>query len=179
MAWQCSPHHFWNCTGQFLTLGTAEGIESHKMQALMKKIKDRFGERISVSSYDHCKGNFVYRSSMSEGDARVSLDNDTEKHIHAIRTAALHLRAVIQSVPKWETPTPTSIAALKACSPELPEELLFHRTLLCGLRVPSGDDDRDAVDRKVAAMSQMQCTTPQEVQYGHGKTQCLDSELRL
>lgn len=140
---------------EFLSVGRIiENIESYTVQALMKKIKDKFGEKISLSTYDHRKGNFVYSSGMSEGDARASLFNDVEKHLHVIRTTALYLRAVIQAMPKWETPTPTSVAALKACSPELPEELLlFYKTLLCGLREPSGNDNRDAVDRKVMAMS--------------------------
>ena len=134
--------------------GTTENIESYTVQNLMKKIKERFEERISIATYDHRKGNIVYRSGMSESDARARIHNDDEKHLHVIRTAALYLRTVIQAMPKWETPSPTSVAALKACSPELPEELLlFYKTLLCGLREPPGDESRDAVDRKVTAMS--------------------------
>lgn len=57
-------------------------------------------------------------------------------------------------MPKWKTPTPTSLSALKACSPDLAEELLlFYKTLLCGIREPSGSDNTDAVERKVMAMS--------------------------
>jgi len=96
----------------------------------------------------------MYSSGMSDDDARASLRDDDEKHLHMIRTAALHLRAVIQAMPKWKTPTPTSVETLKACSPDLPEEvLLFYRTLLCGLREPSGDDNRETVQRKVMATS--------------------------
>ena len=140
---------------EFLSVGgTIESIESYTVQALIKKIKEKFGEKISISTYDHRKGNFVYCNGMSEGDAKASLHTDVEKHLHVIRTAALYLRAVIQVMPKWKTPTPTSVATLKACSPELPEEImLFYKTLLCGLHQPSGNDNRDAVDRKMTAMS--------------------------
>jgi len=134
--------------------GVADDIESYTVQALMKKIKDKFMDRISISNYDHRKGNFLHCSDMSNADARASLHDADDKHIHEIRTAALHLRAVIQAMPKWSTPTPTSVETLKACSSDLPEEiLLFFRTLLCGLREPSGIDNREAVDRKVNAMS--------------------------
>ncbi|KAJ8031889.1 hypothetical protein HOLleu_25241 [Holothuria leucospilota] len=140
---------------EFLSLGgLIEDVESYTVQALMNKIKLKFGQEISISTFDHRKGNFVYSSDMSENDARASLLNDDEKHLHVIRTAALYLRVVIQAMPKWKTPTPTSVTALKASSPELPEELLlFYKTLLCGLREPSGNDSKDAVDRKVTAMS--------------------------
>lgn len=57
-------------------------------------------------------------------------------------------------MPKWEAPTPTSLKTLKTCSPQLPEELLlFYKTLLRGIREPQGDDNREAVARKVTFMS--------------------------
>ena len=120
----------------------------------MKKIKNTFGDKISVSTNDHRKGNCVYSSSMTDAEARASLHNDDEKHLHVIRTAALHLRAKIQAMPISITPAPTSVETLKSCSPDLPEEmLLFYKTLLCGLHEPSGVDNREAVNRKVISMS--------------------------
>ncbi|KAG1663554.1 Craniofacial development protein 2 [Nymphon striatum] len=57
-----------------------------------------------------------------------------------IRSTALHLRSRIHAIPKWKTPMPTSVHTLKTCSPELPEDLfLFYKTLMCGLREPTGD----------------------------------------
>lgn len=121
--------------------GTADDTENYT--ALLKKIKDKFQERISISKYDHRQGNFLHSADVSVADARAILRNDDYKHVHEIRTAPLHLRAALQALPKWTTPTPTSVETLKACSPDLPEEiLLFYRTLLCGLREPSGADNR-------------------------------------
>ena len=148
-----SIHELYKC--EFLNAGgTTDDIESYTAQALMKKIKNTFGDKISVSTNDHRKGNFVYSSSMTDAEARASLHNDDEKHLHVIRTAALHLRAKIQAMPKSITPAPTSVETLKSCSPDLPEEmLLFYKTLLCGLHEPSGVDNREAVNRKVISMS--------------------------
>lgn len=42
----------------------------------MNKIKSKFGDKLSIGTFDNRKGNFVYRSGMSEGDARASLDNN-------------------------------------------------------------------------------------------------------
>ena len=49
--------------------GTTDDIESYTAQALTKKIKEKFGEKISISLYDHRKGNFVYSSTMSDAEA--------------------------------------------------------------------------------------------------------------
>ena len=66
-----------------------------------------------------------------------------------IQTAALYLRTVIQAMPKWETPFPTSVATPKTCSLDLPDELLlFYKTLLLGLREPSSNASKEAVERK-------------------------------
>lgn len=35
--------------------GTEQDINNHTAQAFMKKIKDKFGDRISISTYDHRK----------------------------------------------------------------------------------------------------------------------------
>ncbi len=120
----------------------------------MKKVKEKFGENIFISLYDHRKGNFVYSSAMSDAEARLSIQSDDDKSLHLIRAAALHLRGKIQVMSKSVTPTPTSVETLKSCSPDLPAEiLLFFKTLLCGLREPSGVDNSEAVNRKVMAMS--------------------------
>uniref|UniRef100_UPI00358ECE32 uncharacterized protein isoform X3 n=1 Tax=Myxine glutinosa TaxID=7769 RepID=UPI00358ECE32 len=166
---------------EFLSAGgTPDEIESYTAQALIKKIKDKFGDKISVSMYDHRKGNFVYSSSMSDADARASLHKDDEKHVHVIRTAALHLRAAIQAMPKSITPTPTSVETLKSCSPDLPGEmLLFYKTLLCGLREPSGVDNREAVNRKVIGMSSDAVYNTSRVPCGLGNTHYLDWDWGL
>ena len=131
--------------------GMGDDIESYTTQALMNKIKEKFKEKILISLYDRRRGNFVYSSALSEADARESLQDDEEKHFQLIRTAALHLRSIINAMPKWRTPTPTTVDSLKQVSPDIPEEVtLFYKTLLCGLREPYGDE---ALDRKIMAMS--------------------------
>lgn len=85
---------------EFLRVGgKTEEIECYTGRALMKKIKDKFDDRISISIYDSRKRNFVYNSNMSEAEARASLCNDEEKHLHTIRSAALQLRSLIQALP--------------------------------------------------------------------------------
>ena len=136
--------------------GTADDIESFTAQALTNKIHSRFGEKIAISLLDQRKGNFLYNAAMTDVDARAHLHDDDEKfkQHNMIRTAAQHLRTVIQGIPKWKTPTPTSVETLKSCSPDLPEDvLLFYRTLLCGLHEPSGEENRTNIEGKVTAMS--------------------------
>ena len=134
--------------------GTEEDSDSYTPQSLTRKIQDRFKDRLSISLIDNRRGNVLYSSALSEDDARASLKNEKEKRQAIIRSAALHLRNEIQEMPKWRTPTPTSVETLKTCSPDLPDDLLlFFRTLLCGLREPTGDTNKDNIDRKVMAMS--------------------------
>jgi len=134
--------------------GNKDDIDCYTGQALMKKVKDRFGDRLTISMYDSRKGNFIFNSTLSEADARASFHDEDEKSLHAIRTAALHLRSVIQALPKSATPSMTSLETLKLCSPQLPEELvMFFKTLLCGLREPSGVENCETVNRKVMAMT--------------------------
>ena len=105
--------------------GTVADVESYTVQHLMKQIKGKLGLRITISTELGPKGQFVYRTGESEDDARVpSMCGDDGKHLNEIRKAALYLRGVIRSMPKWETPIPTSVEALKERSPELPEEIL-------------------------------------------------------
>jgi hypothetical protein len=132
--------------------GTTDDIESYMAQALMKKVKEKFGENILISLYDHRKGNFIYSSTMSDGEARLNIQSDDD--LHLIRAAALHIRGKIQAMSKSVTPTPTSVETLKSCSPDLPPEiLLFFKTVLCGLQEPSGVENNEVLIRKVLAMS--------------------------
>lgn len=72
---------------EFLSAGgKMDDIKSYTVQALMKKVKDRFGESISISC-NQPQGNFVYSSDMSAGDAWAILHDDAEEHLHIIRTA--------------------------------------------------------------------------------------------
>ena len=63
-----SIFEFYNA--EFLSSGGAsENIESYTAQSLMKKIKERFKERIVISLFDQRKGNFLYSATMSDSDA--------------------------------------------------------------------------------------------------------------
>lgn len=114
---------------------------------------DKFKERISVSLIDYRVGNFLYSTALSEDDTKASLQNEKQKHQSLIRNAAFHLRNEIKKMPKWKTPTPTSVETLKTSSPDLRGDLLFFRILVCGLRKPTGDNNEEIVDRKVMAMT--------------------------
>ena len=72
--------------------GIPDDIEGYATQALMNKIKERFKEKITISLYDHRRGNFLYSSALTESDARESVGDSDEKHVQVIRTAALYLR---------------------------------------------------------------------------------------
>ena len=136
--------------------GSEEDIASYTTQALTRKIKEKFGDRISITLFNRHKGNFRYSLSLSEDEGKASLQSEREKYQTLVRSAALYLRNEILEMPKWKTPTPTSADTLKTCSPELPDDLmLFFRTLLSGLRKSTSDANKENnVDRrKVMAMS--------------------------
>ena len=144
--------NFWDTL--YIGNGGTESIDSYTPQALTRKLLEKFKDSLCISLLDHRKGNVLYGSALSEDDAIASLHIEEEKRQTIIRSAALHLRNEIQEMPKWRTPTPTSVETLKTCSPDLPDDLLlFSRTLLCGLRKPTGDTNADNVDRKVMAMT--------------------------
>ena len=91
---------------------------------------------------------------MSVANACENLQKVDEMNVHIICSAALHLRSVTQTMPKSKTPIPTSIETLKSCSPDLPEEILaVYKTLMCGLWEPTGDHNKEAVQRKVIGMT--------------------------
>ena len=57
-------------------------------------------------------------------------------------------------MPKSKTPIPASVETLKSCYPDLPEEIVvFYKTLMCGLREPTGDHNKEAVQGKVIGMT--------------------------
>ena len=128
---RCYHLRFCNCSykSEFINAGgTADDIESYKAQALMKKIKEKYGESVSVSLYDHRKGNFTHNSTMSDAEARLRVQDDVETHL--VLAAALHIRGKIQAMARTITPTPTSVETLKSSSPDLRTEvLLFFKTL--------------------------------------------------
>ncbi len=71
--------------------GTTDDIESYTAQALMKKVKEKFGENIFISLCDHRKGNFVYSSVMSDAETRLRIQSDDDKSLHLIHAAVLRL----------------------------------------------------------------------------------------
>lgn len=134
--------------------GTEDDIGSYTTQALTRKIKDKFGDQVSIKLFNKHKGNFLYSSSLSEDEGKARLHSERERWQTHVRSAAMYLRNVILEMPKYKTPTPTSADTLKTCSPELPDDLmLFFRTLLSGLSKSTSDANKSNVDRKVMAMS--------------------------
>ncbi|KAG1670545.1 hypothetical protein GQR58_016805 [Nymphon striatum] len=136
--------------------GREDDIAVYSIQALTRKLKDTFEDKILLSNYTKRQGNFLYSSSMSKVDARARFHGDEVKSKlqDMIRSTALHLRSLIHAIPKWKTPMPTSVHTLKTCSPWLPEDLfLFYKTLMCGLREPTGDQNCQGMQRKVLSMS--------------------------
>ncbi|KAG1660883.1 hypothetical protein GQR58_021828 [Nymphon striatum] len=136
--------------------GREDDIAVYSIQALTRKLKDTFEDKILLSNYTKRQGNFLYSSSMSKVDARARFHGDEAKSKlqDMIRSTALHLRSLIHAIPKWKTPMPTSVHTLKTCSPELPQDLfLFYKTLMCGLHEPTGDQNWQGIQRKVLSMS--------------------------
>ncbi len=72
--------------------GTEEDIETYNSQNLSRKIKEAFGSQICIVMFTKRQGNFIYPSTLSEIDARASLDENQEKCklYNMIRTVALH-----------------------------------------------------------------------------------------
>lgn len=133
--------------------------DRYTAQNLSKKLLGHFGESITIRLLNNRDGNIVYNANLSFPEARERMLDDKYK---TIRDAALQLRAIIQSVPKTNTPVDISISSLKAVAPNLPEPLLlFYRTLYQGC-----DEEYDSTERKVmaSASDMMYNTTKGRVQ---------------
>lgn len=116
-------------------------------------MKDEFGDRLFISMYDSRRGDFVYNSNTSEAEARATLYNDEEKHLHMIRSADLQLRSLIQAMLISTTPSTASVEILKSCLSELPEKMLtFYKTLVFGLQ-EHVIDSNEAMNRRVMTMA--------------------------
>ncbi|KAG1654102.1 hypothetical protein GQR58_025199 [Nymphon striatum] len=91
--------------------GREDDIAVYSIQALTRKLKDTFEDKILLSNYTKRQGNFLYSSSMSKVDARARFHGDEVKSKlqDMIRSTALHFRSLIHAIPKWKTPIPTSI----------------------------------------------------------------------
>ncbi|XP_041481075.1 uncharacterized protein LOC121428475 [Lytechinus variegatus] len=130
--------------------GEERSIEGYGSQNLLRKVQEKCCQEIKVALVDQRRGNFLYHESHSEDQARDLLQDDEENR--NVRWAALHLRTQILKLPKTKTPNPATVQNLKECAIDIPPQLeLFFRTLLGG--ISQSDAHREAIDRKITAMS--------------------------
>lgn len=134
--------------------GDKDEIESYSAQNLLRKLTDKYVQKICVTLLDQRRGNIIFSSVLTEEDARAKLsdDEDQYKEDEKIRWAALHLRSQILQLPKSKTPNPATVQNLKECSPQIPRQLeLFFRCLLNGFK--QEDTTNYSTDRKVTALA--------------------------
>lgn len=130
--------------------GKEDDIQSYTPQTLIKKVKDKLPDKICVKAFNKHQGNLIYSSALSGLDARASFDSrqGNSKFQNMIQSVALRLRSQILALPKWKTPVPTTVHNLKAISTDIPEEFkMFYETLLCGLRNPTGEENKQNIKR--------------------------------
>ena len=77
---------------EFVAQGeTSDDIKCYRTQPLVQKIKEKFGNKMSISLYNNRKGNSIYNSNMSAASAQETLQKEDEMNLHIIRSAELHL----------------------------------------------------------------------------------------
>ena len=107
--------------------GDGSNSKAYTTQNLTRKIRDRFGEEITLKLADQRKGNFVFSSVLSEEEARRRLLEEYQPYDeeNKLRRAALHLRSQILNIPKTKTPNPANVDNLKECAPDVPSWTCF------------------------------------------------------
>ncbi|XP_048857264.1 uncharacterized protein LOC125724829 [Brienomyrus brachyistius] len=136
--------------------GKPEDISSYSSQNLIRKIQDKFAEKIRVQLADQRRGNYICASSLTDEEARSQIFHDAQEHEEneKLRWAALHLRSLIMQLPKSKTPVPATVQNLKESSPDIPKQLdIFFRSLLGGVTPAFQGAQTTAIDRKVALMA--------------------------
>ena len=133
--------------------GAEEDIKGYSVQSLMLKIGNKF-RNIIVDKQSNKSGSFVFPSSMSPSDA-LAIVNRSNPRIEEIRSAAMALRTEILAMPKYFTPTPTSVHILKENAPDIPPlVLLFFRTLFDGLLTGTeSNESSEVTERKALAIA--------------------------
>ena len=134
--------------------GNEKEITSYGPQNLQRKIMDKYHDRLKISMFDKRSGNLIYTANISEDLAHtVYQNNGNLVHNDTIRSIALQLRAQILMLPQTKIPKPTTIEALKECSPDIPPQLdLFFRCLISGLKHDT-KQCKDSINRKVVSMA--------------------------
>ena len=135
--------------------GLEAELVSYTCQALLRKISERFKEKISVTNLAKRTGNILHSSDLTEEDARNKLNDneDTCKQDERIRWVALYLRSLITQLPTFKTPNPATVQNLKESAPKVPNQLdLFFRYLLNGIDIDN-KDSMEVTNRKVSAMA--------------------------
>ena len=159
----------------YMSAARTEDIKNYYAKNLCVKIKSYFRERVCISLYDQRKGTFVRATDISNNEAENRLLTNDDANIRDLRNAALYLRKIIQEMPKWSAPVPTSVHTLKSCSPDLPEEqLVFYRTVLHGVCGPFDSDLSENLERKAKAMASDAVYNTSRGMYDRGNTPYLD-----
>ncbi len=142
---------------RFLNVGgRTEDVSSYASQNLLRKLREKFRDRIGIKLADQRRGNFIFSSTISETDAKANLLKDAEyqQQDDKLIWAARHLRSQIMMLPKSRTPNPVTVQNLKDCAPDVPRQVqLFFETLLGGASPSFSQTSRDAMDRKVTCMA--------------------------
>ena len=119
--------------------GEDEDIESYLSQCFIRKIQNRFGDKLMIKKESNKDGNFLYSRGMSFDEAKLHLKNVNHKE-DEIRRAALILRSEILQMETTKMPTPTSIQSLKDNAPDIqPLTKMFYQTLTSGLSPLPGE----------------------------------------
>lgn len=136
--------------------GNVLDVEEYRVQNLQRKVCDHFGTRITVKTADVRRGNFIYSSTLTEEEARATLNARKQEEDDKLKWAALHLRSLITAMPKSKTPNPTTVQNLKDSAPTIPEQLdKFFRSLLGGAKAPdfTANSKNADFERKVTSMA--------------------------
>ena len=94
--------------------GVLEDFHSYTIQALSKKLRQKFGDR-SATLMNPRSGLMFHdpKLSIEEAVARLKLNDEQTKRKDQIRAAASYLKSQILDMPKSLTPQPANMAYLK------------------------------------------------------------------
>ena len=95
--------------------GDPETVSNYTSQNLMRKIQDRYADKVRVKLADHRKGNYICSSTLTDEEAKSQIfgDGKEQQENEKLKWAALHLRFLIMQLPKSKTPDPATVQNLK------------------------------------------------------------------
>lgn len=138
----------------FIEVGGDPGrINSYSAQSLQRKLKEHFGDDITVKLANSRLGNYIYSSALTEEEAFAGLHSEEHEENEKIKWVARHLRKQILQLPKSKTPNPANVQNLKESAANIPEQLdLFFKTLL-GSSAPKAGSLSEMTKRKANSMA--------------------------